>query len=128
IEFVATKQPEPGVRQAWEQIAVALNLKENNGAGVQVHGLVALSRIRETLLAFAETHPALDYVLYIRRFCAELSRPDCALSVFLPVAVYAGNKATPPDPKSYVVSRIAPIISGGWAEIGTTHPHDPERY
>ena len=126
IDFVAEKLPEAGVRQAWQQVGVSLT--ESSVAAIQNRGLVALWQITGTIQAFAETHPELDAAMYVRRFLTELSEPVCALNVFLPVAVHAGNEVTPPDPKSYVVSRIAPIISGGWAEIGTTHPHDPERY
>jgi hypothetical protein len=125
IDFVATQQPQSGVRQVWLQKEIAL--ADESVAAIQARGRDALSRITGALQSFAATQPALDCALYERLFLAELSEPELALDVFLPVVLHAESNVSP---RLYdcTISRNAPVFLNGRIETKTAETYDLELY
>ncbi len=92
IDFVAASaQPEADIRRDWQQTEFVP--AEATVASLQARGCAALSRITGELRSFAATQPALDSAMYECLFLAELSRPEYALDVFLPLVLRAGHQA-----------------------------------
>jgi len=83
---------------------------------IKTRGLDALERITGSLRSLAVEQPAIDAATYERYFLAQLSKPELALDVFLPLVVHAACEMSP-SIDSYIVSRDVPAISNGTVQM-----------
>ncbi len=89
LSFLFPNQSRANIKTAWQQKAIDLTTCSVSEIQARCHA--ALAQITGAVRKDAHVHPDLDPAAYQNRFILELSKPELALDVFLPVLHYHSN-------------------------------------